>query len=72
MIYLRYEEASLMDFVGERSTWNAAEFNKGPEPDIAIGDLRQLMVENCIIPLCSESIHENIPVIRSLLLVGKK
>lgn len=30
------------------------------------------MVENCIIPLCSQTIHENTPLTRSILLAGSR
>lgn len=76
MIYIyihiyRYPAVYLKDFVGEKSHCSHAPYNKGKEPPIAIGDLRQLVTENCILPLSSPMLRESTPLLRSLLIAGR-
>ncbi|GLV40805.1 uncharacterized protein CBL_13692 [Carabus blaptoides fortunei] len=65
-----YPAVYLKDFVGEKSHCSHAPYNKGKEPPIAIGDLRQLVTENCILPLSAPLLRESTPLLRSLLIAG--
>lgn len=70
MKHFRYPAVYLKDFIGEKSHWNHSPFNSGKEQPIAVGDLRQLVTEFCIIPLSSLFLRESTPFVRSLLLAG--
>lgn len=62
----------MKDFFGERSYYKAAEHNKGEEPPVALGDLRQIVQEYCIVPLLTQQLHETTPHIRSVMIAGPK
>lgn len=44
--------------------------NQGREPSPCLGDIRQLIKEYCILPLGSENVRANAPVVRSVLIAG--
>ncbi|XP_050294675.1 dynein regulatory complex protein 11 [Anthonomus grandis grandis] len=71
-IIKKYPEVWLKDFQGERSFNSPAPYNRGKEPPIDLGDIRQVLTEYCIIPLLSDHLHQTTPHIKSVLLAGPK
>lgn len=62
----------LTDFVGERSCNNPAAYNKGKEAKIGLGDVRQILVEYCVVPLLTQKLHENTPHVKSVLIAAPR
>ncbi|XP_056633947.1 dynein regulatory complex protein 11 [Diorhabda sublineata] len=71
-IIKRYPKVEITDFQGEISYYPPAKHNIGKDPPIALGDLRQLLTEYCIIPFLTPNLHQTTPHIKSLLLSGSK
>lgn len=69
-IIREYDEAYLKDYAGERSysAFEARSELKDVLPNM--GDVRDLILQLCILPLGSKTIHQLSPVIRSVCLVG--
>ncbi|XP_075146333.1 dynein regulatory complex protein 11 [Haematobia irritans] len=65
-IIRKYPEIRLSQFLGDKALTCRSGINPSP------GDIRQLLVEYCILPLGSEQIHNTCPLIRSVLLAGPK
>ncbi|XP_076656348.1 dynein regulatory complex protein 11 isoform X2 [Halictus rubicundus] len=65
-----HPEVALNDFKGEKSFTNSNLREKGKDPLPAIGDIRQLIAEYCIIPLGNGTLRELTPLIRSVLIAG--
>ncbi|XP_008200287.2 dynein regulatory complex protein 11 [Tribolium castaneum] len=65
-------EVYLDDFKGERSYSYPVVYNKGSERPIALGDMRQIVAEYCVIPLLSPQLHQTTPHIKSLMIGGPK
>nr|XP_033333762.1 dynein regulatory complex protein 11 isoform X2 [Megalopta genalis] len=65
-----HPEVALNDFKGEKSFVNSTLREDGKDPLPAIGDIRQLIAEYCIIPLGNSTLRELTPLIRSVLLAG--
>lgn len=69
-IIRKYPEVRLSEFKGERS-YAAHDFRKqGKDPLPSLGDIRQVILEYCILPLGSKTVHQMAPLIKSVLLVG--
>ncbi|XP_063234958.1 dynein regulatory complex protein 11 [Bacillus rossius redtenbacheri] len=69
-IIKKYPEVRLSEFRGERS-YAAYELRKeGKDSQPSLGDIRQLMMEYCILPLGSKTIHQMAPMVKSLMLAG--
>ncbi|XP_052744060.1 IQ and AAA domain-containing protein 1-like [Bicyclus anynana] len=65
-----YPLVKIDDFIGEKS-FVANECKKqGQEPSPCLGDIRQLIKEFCILPLGSEHVRTNSPLVRSVLVSG--
>lgn len=65
-----YEEAHLHEFLGDRS-FAAFEFRqKGIDWPPTTGDVRDLIIQLCILPLGSSRIHQISPLIKSVCLMG--
>ncbi|XP_044269643.1 dynein regulatory complex protein 11 [Tribolium madens] len=62
----------LDDFKGERSYSYPVVYNKGSERPIALGDMRQIVAEYCVLPLLSPQLHQTTPHIKSLMIAGPK
>lgn len=62
----------LKDFKGETSYFAPAAYNFGKDPPVALGDLRQVIKEYCIVPLLSSHLHQSTTHIKSVLLTGYK
>ncbi|XP_063931355.1 dynein regulatory complex protein 11 [Zophobas morio] len=71
-IIKRCPEVYLQDFKGERSYYHPVVHNKGNEQPVALGDIRQVIAEYCVIPLLSPQLHQSTPHIKSLMIVGPK
>ncbi|KAK4877607.1 hypothetical protein RN001_010113 [Aquatica leii] len=71
-IIKRCPEVYLKEFLGERSCNNPLPHNIGKEPEIDLGDFRQILIEYCVIPLSSSQLHMSTPHIKSLLIAGPK
>ncbi|KAG8247235.1 Dynein regulatory complex protein 11 [Homalodisca vitripennis] len=71
-IIKKYPETPLSSFVGER-TYAGAELRfDGKDPSPSLGDIRQVILEYCILPLGSKSIHQLAPLVRSVLVAGPR
>ncbi|XP_075224915.1 dynein regulatory complex protein 11 [Lycorma delicatula] len=71
-IIKKYPETPLSSFKGETS-YAAFDLRlQGKDPQPSLGDIRQVIMENCILPLGSKTAHQSAPLIRSILLVGAK
>lgn len=62
----------LKDFKGETSYFLPVPYNIGKDPPVALGDIRQIIKEYCIVPLLSSHLHQTTPHIKSVLLTGYK
>ncbi|XP_078041625.1 dynein regulatory complex protein 11 [Augochlora pura] len=65
-----HPEVALNDFKGEKSFINNSLREEGKDPLPAIGDIRQLIAEYCILPLGNSTLRELTPLVRSVLLAG--
>ncbi|XP_037956231.1 dynein regulatory complex protein 11 [Teleopsis dalmanni] len=65
-IIRKYPEIRLNQYLGDK----ALAARKGTNP--SSGDIRQVLIEYCILPLGSEQIRNSCPLIRSLLITGPK
>ncbi|XP_054743472.1 dynein regulatory complex protein 11 [Anastrepha obliqua] len=65
-IIRKYPEVRLSQYIGDK----ALSERSGTNP--SAGDIRQLLIEYCILPLGSEAIRNSCPLIRSLLLAGPR
>jgi len=71
-IIRKYPEVQLSEFRGERS-YAAHDLRKqGKDPLPSLGDIRQVMLEYCILPLGSKTIHQTAPLVKSVLLAGPR
>lgn len=62
----------LKDFLGETSYFPPVPHNTGKDPSVALGDIRQVLKEYCIVPLLSLHLHQTTQHIKSVLLTGYK
>ncbi|CAH1115438.1 unnamed protein product [Psylliodes chrysocephalus] len=69
---VRYPEVYITDFQGDISFFAPAKYNTGLDPPIALGDVRQLLMEYCVVPMLTPNLHQTTPHIKSLLLAGSK
>ncbi|KAJ1529199.1 hypothetical protein ONE63_006003 [Megalurothrips usitatus] len=69
-IIRKYPEVPLSAFRGERSYGNHALRQQGKDPLPSLGDVRQAVLEYCVLPLGSATIHTMSPLVRSVLLAG--
>ncbi|XP_053974320.1 dynein regulatory complex protein 11 isoform X1 [Hylaeus volcanicus] len=65
-----HREIPLHDFKGEKSFANYSLREKGKDPLPALGDIRQLIAEYCILPLGNSTLRELTPLVRSVLIAG--
>ncbi|KAJ4427993.1 hypothetical protein ANN_24006 [Periplaneta americana] len=71
-IIRKYPEVQLSEFRGERS-YAADDLRKlGKDPLPSLGDIRQVILEYCILPLGSKAIHQTAPLVKSVLLAGSR
>ncbi|RZF48213.1 hypothetical protein LSTR_LSTR006180 [Laodelphax striatellus] len=71
-IIKKYPETLLSAFKGETS-YAAYDLRlQGKDPQPALGDIRQVILEYCILPLGSKFVHQSAPLVRSVLIVGPK
>ncbi|KAL1129138.1 hypothetical protein AAG570_013669 [Ranatra chinensis] len=69
-IIKRCPQVPLSAFLGERS-WGNGELRKGgKDPLPFLGDIRQVIMEYCILPMGSKAVHQVAPLVKSLLIVG--
>lgn len=66
-----YPLVKIDDFIGEKCYVGSAYREQGQEADPCLGDIRQLVKEYCILPLGSEHVRNNAPLVRSVLISGK-
>lgn len=62
----------LSDFIGDRSYHHPVPHNKDQDLPIFLGDVRQVIADNCIIPLLSPNLHQTTPHLKSILISGFK
>ncbi|GLH14336.1 Spastin [Gryllus bimaculatus] len=69
-IIKKYSEVPLSAFRGEYSyaAHDLRQLGKDPLP--CLGDLRQVILEYCVLPLGSNTIHQMAPLVKSLLITG--
>ncbi|XP_043471559.1 dynein regulatory complex protein 11 [Leptopilina heterotoma] len=65
-----YPEVKLDNFKGEKSFSNYELRDKEKDPLPTLGDIRQLLIEYCILPLGNEIVREHTPLVRSVLIAG--
>ncbi|XP_065350631.1 dynein regulatory complex protein 11 [Cloeon dipterum] len=65
-----YPETPLSSFFGDPSLIMHEQKAQGKEPIPALGDVRRLINEYCILPMGSKEIHQSAPLVRSVLLTG--
>ncbi|XP_055696973.1 dynein regulatory complex protein 11 [Phlebotomus papatasi] len=65
-IIKKYPETPLKSFLGDKSYVARSGINPTP------GDIRQVIIEHCILPLGSEVVRNFAPCVRSILLTGSK
>ncbi|KAK9503008.1 hypothetical protein O3M35_011673 [Rhynocoris fuscipes] len=69
-IIRKYPEVGIKSFIGERSCINQELRSAGADPQPAMGDVRQIILEYCIMPLANRAVHKSAPLVRSVLLAG--
>uniref|UniRef100_T1I2N0 ATPase_AAA_core domain-containing protein n=1 Tax=Rhodnius prolixus TaxID=13249 RepID=T1I2N0_RHOPR len=69
-IIRKYPEISIKTFIGEKSSANQELLASGADPQPSMGDIRQVILEFCIMPLGSRAVHKAAPLVRSVLLAG--
>lgn len=67
-----YPQVKIDDYIGEKCYVGAEFRSQGEEPEPCLGDIRQLIKEFCILPLGSEYVRTNAPLVRSVLVSGEK
>ncbi|XP_011499009.1 PREDICTED: IQ and AAA domain-containing protein 1 [Ceratosolen solmsi marchali] len=65
-------EVYIDNFKGEKSYSNFHLRQKGKSTLPAIGDIRQIIKEYCILPMGSETLRELTPLVRSVLIAGPR
>ncbi|XP_075983177.1 dynein regulatory complex protein 11 [Anticarsia gemmatalis] len=65
-----YPLVNIDDYIGEKCYVGAAFREEGQEAAPCLGDIRQLVKEYCILPLGSEHVRNNSPLVRSVLISG--
>ncbi|XP_069360695.1 IQ and AAA domain-containing protein 1-like [Maniola hyperantus] len=65
-----YPVVKIDDFIGEKSLVASQWKSEGRDPEPCLGDIRQLVKEYCILPLGSEHVRTNSPLVRSVLISG--
>ncbi|GAB1866288.1 DRC11 protein [Camponotus japonicus] len=65
-----HREVFLDEFKGEKSFVNYDLRMKEKDPLPALGDIRQLIAEYCILPLGNQALREFTPLVRSVLIAG--
>lgn len=65
-----YPLVKIDDYIGEKCYVGSAYRAEGMEATPCLGDVRQLVKEYCILPLGSELVRNNAPLVRSVLLTG--
>lgn len=65
-IIREYPKRYLKDFIGGKSLGKRHPLNP------SMGDIRQTLIEFCVLPLGSEQLHEMCPLIRSILITGPR
>nr|CAD7425193.1 unnamed protein product [Timema monikensis] len=69
-IIKKYPEVSLSAFRGERSYASHELRKQEKDPLPSLGDIRQVIMEYCILPLGSKTIHQVAPLVKSIMLTG--
>ncbi|XP_039609173.1 dynein regulatory complex protein 11 isoform X2 [Polypterus senegalus] len=64
--------ATLKDYLGEYSYLGTTLRQTDIEPMPSLSDVRQVISLNAVLPLGSACVHENAPLVKSILLVGPK
>ncbi|XP_013192075.1 dynein regulatory complex protein 11 [Amyelois transitella] len=65
-----YPILKIDDYIGEKCYVGSDMRKQGLEPTPCLGDIRQLIKEFCILPLGSEHVRNNAPLVRSVLISG--
>ena len=65
-IIVKYPEFYMRQFIGDRA------YSARPSTNPALGDVRQVLKEYCILPLGSAIIRNFAPCIKSILIAGPK
>ncbi|KAG6454726.1 hypothetical protein O3G_MSEX008840 [Manduca sexta] len=65
-----YPIVKIDDFIGEKCYVGGEWRNQGKEAAPCLGDIRQLVKEYCILPLGSEHVRAQAPLVRSVLITG--
>ncbi|KAF9794649.1 hypothetical protein SFRURICE_016450 [Spodoptera frugiperda] len=65
-----YPLVKINDYIGEKCFVGASYRESGVEATPCLGDVRQLVKEYCILPLGSELVRNNAPLVRSVLITG--
>ncbi|KAK2587687.1 hypothetical protein KPH14_003804 [Odynerus spinipes] len=67
-----YRETPLVDFKGEKSFANYDLLQNDKDSLPTLGDIRQLIIEYCILPLGNSIVRELTPLVRSVLIAGPR
>uniref|UniRef100_A0A2A4JLN3 ATPase AAA-type core domain-containing protein n=1 Tax=Heliothis virescens TaxID=7102 RepID=A0A2A4JLN3_HELVI len=65
-----YPLVKIDDYIGEKCYVGSDYRENGMEATPCLGDIRQLVKEYCILPLGSELVRNNAPLVRSVLITG--
>ncbi|KAL0819448.1 hypothetical protein ABMA28_007553 [Loxostege sticticalis] len=65
-----YPLVKIDDYIGEKCYLGNEMRKKCEDPTPCLGDIRQLIKEYCILPLGSEHVRTNAPLVRSVLISG--
>lgn len=65
-----YPRTSLKDWIGDLSYQNYDAAREFRDYKHRLGEIRQIVMEYCVLPLSSKEIHEIAPLIRSVCICG--
>ncbi|XP_076292802.1 IQ and AAA domain-containing protein 1-like [Lasioglossum baleicum] len=69
-IIAKYPTTALKDWIGDLSYQNYEAAREFRDYGHRIGEIRQVVMENCVLPLSSKEIHEVAPLVRSVSICG--
>lgn len=69
-IIKKYPETPIDSFIGESSYAAFDSRKQGKTTLPSMGDIRHLVKQYCIVPMGSETLHETLPLVKSVLITG--
>jgi SpoVK/Ycf46/Vps4 family AAA+-type ATPase len=71
-VIIKCPKVRLSEYVGEYSYLATTLRQKGIEPMPSLSDVKRVITELCILPLGSQAVHEQAPLVKSVMLAGPR